>query len=39
MPATTRTEHNLLGDREISADAYYGVHTLRVVENFPVTAG
>lgn len=37
MPATTRTEHDLLGDREIPADAYYGVHTLRAVENFPIT--
>ncbi|AWB07347.1 aspartate ammonia-lyase (plasmid) [Azospirillum humicireducens] len=37
MPATTRTEHDLLGDREIPADAYFGVHTLRAVENFPIT--
>ncbi|MFP5517788.1 MAG: aspartate ammonia-lyase [Alphaproteobacteria bacterium] len=37
MPATTRTEHDLLGDREIPANAYYGVHTLRAVENFPIT--
>ncbi len=35
--ATTRTEHDLLGDREVPADAYYGVHTLRAVENFPIT--
>lgn len=32
-----RTEHDLLGDREVPADAYYGVHTLRAVENFPIT--
>jgi len=25
----TRTEHDLLGNREIPADAYYGVHTMR----------
>ncbi|CAO3426367.1 aspartate ammonia-lyase [Azospirillum endophyticum] len=37
MSATTRTEHDLLGDREVPADAYYGVHTLRAVENFPIT--
>ncbi|BAI75181.1 aspartate ammonia-lyase (plasmid) [Azospirillum sp. B510] len=37
MAATTRTEHDLLGDREVPADAYYGVHTLRAVENFPIT--
>src|SRR5688572_19353600 len=35
--AITRTEHDLLGNRAIPADAYYGVHTLRAVENFPVT--
>ncbi len=33
----TRTEHDLLGDREVPADAYYGVHTLRAIENFPIT--
>jgi aspartate ammonia-lyase len=33
----TRIEHDLLGDREVPADAYYGVHTLRAVENFPIT--
>jgi aspartate ammonia-lyase len=32
-----RTEHDLLGDREVRAEAYYGVHTLRAVENFPIT--
>ena len=35
--AITRTEHDLLGNREVPADAYYGIHTLRAVENFPVT--
>ncbi|MCD1286264.1 MULTISPECIES: aspartate ammonia-lyase [unclassified Brevibacterium] len=34
----TRTEHDLLGDREIPADAYWGIHTLRATENFPITA-
>jgi aspartate ammonia-lyase len=33
----TRHEHDLLGDRDVPADAYYGVHTLRAVENFPIT--
>ncbi|MFI9724182.1 aspartate ammonia-lyase [Streptomyces sp. NPDC052396] len=33
----TRTEHDLLGDREVPAAAYYGVHTLRALENFPIT--
>ena len=32
-----RTEHDLLGDRAVPADAYYGVHTLRALENFPIT--
>jgi len=34
---TERNEHDLLGDRSVPADAYYGVHTLRAVENFPIT--
>jgi aspartate ammonia-lyase len=33
----TRIEHDLLGDRAVPADAYFGVHTLRAVENFPIT--
>ncbi len=33
----TRSEHDLLGDRDVPADAYYGVHTLRALENFPIT--
>jgi len=32
-----RSEHDLLGDRAVPATAYYGVHTLRAVENFPIT--
>jgi aspartate ammonia-lyase len=32
-----RIEHDLLGDRAVPAGAYYGVHTLRAVENFPIT--
>ena len=35
--ASTRIEHDLLGDRDVPSDAYYGVHTLRAVENFPIT--
>ncbi len=34
---TTRREHDLLGDRDVPASAYYGVHTLRAVENFPIS--
>src|SRR6266540_1460141 len=32
-----RIEHDLLGEREVPADAYYGVHTLRALENFPIS--
>ncbi|HMA35540.1 MAG TPA: aspartate ammonia-lyase [Chloroflexia bacterium] len=35
--ALPRVEHDLLGDRPVPAAAYYGVHTLRAVENFPIT--
>ena len=35
--AENRVEHDLLGDREVPADAYYGIHTLRARENFPIT--
>lgn len=34
---TTRQEHDLLGYRDIPADAYYGIQTLRAYENFNVT--
>src|SRR5690349_8017170 len=37
MTAPVRTEHDLLGDRAVPAGAYYGVHTLRALENFPIT--
>src|ERR1700742_3974021 len=33
----TRREHDLLGERDVPANAYWGVHTLRAVENFPIT--
>jgi aspartate ammonia-lyase len=32
-----RLEHDLLGEREVPADALYGIQTLRAVENFPIT--
>ena len=32
-----RIEHDLLGDRAVHAGAYYGVHTLRALENFEIT--
>src|SRR5678816_184827 len=33
----TRIEHDLLGDKEIPFDAYYGVQTARALENFPIS--
>ncbi|MBM7172405.1 MULTISPECIES: aspartate ammonia-lyase [Streptomyces] len=33
----TRREHDLLGDRDVPADAYWGIHSLRATENFPIT--
>lgn len=33
----TRVEHDLLGEREVPVDRYYGIQTLRAVENFDIT--
>lgn len=33
----TRTEHDLLGDREVPYEFYYGVQTLRGLENFNIS--
>ncbi len=33
----TRLEHDLLGEREIPGNAYWGVQTLRAVENFDIS--
>ncbi len=35
--ARTRTEHDLLGDRKVREDCYYGVQTLRAIENFNIS--
>jgi aspartate ammonia-lyase len=32
-----REEKDFLGSKEVPAEAYYGVQTLRAVENFPIT--
>jgi aspartate ammonia-lyase len=32
-----RLEHDFLGEKEIPAAAYWGVHTARAVENFPIS--
>ncbi|MDO4643573.1 MAG: aspartate ammonia-lyase [Cardiobacteriaceae bacterium] len=34
---TTRLEHDLLGERDVPAEAYYGIQTLRASENFNIT--
>ena len=33
----TRVEHDLLGDKAVPADAYYGVQTARALENFHIS--
>ena len=33
-----RIERDLLGEREVSKEAYYGIHTLRALENFPLSS-
>jgi len=33
----TRLEHDLLGNKEVPADAYYGVQTARALENFHIS--
>lgn len=33
----TRTEEDLLGTREVPADVYWGIHTLRAMENFNIS--
>jgi len=37
MAVATRIEHDLLGERAVPEQAYYGIHTLRAVENFPIS--
>ena len=36
-PNKTRREHDLLGERDVPADALYGVQTLRAMENFAIS--
>jgi aspartate ammonia-lyase len=35
--ADTRIEHDLLGEKAVPADAYYGVQTARALENFHIS--
>jgi aspartate ammonia-lyase len=37
LSGRTRTEHDLLGEREVPDEYYYGVQTLRATENFPIS--
>ncbi|MGK7311216.1 MAG: aspartate ammonia-lyase [Candidatus Longimicrobiales bacterium M2_2A_002] len=37
LSGAARTEHDLLGDRDLPDRHYYGLQTLRAVENFPIT--
>lgn len=37
MNRKNRIEHDLLGEKEIPQDAYFGIHTLRAKENFPLS--
>ncbi|HEY9582526.1 MAG TPA: lyase family protein, partial [Savagea sp.] len=32
-----RIERDFLGEKRVPVDAYYGIQTLRAVENFPIT--
>jgi aspartate ammonia-lyase len=34
---TIRTEHDLLGDLGVPSEAYFGIHTLRAIENFQIS--
>jgi aspartate ammonia-lyase len=33
----TRLEHDLLGERDVPGERYYGIQTLRALENFNIT--
>jgi len=37
-PSATRIEHDLLGEKAVPADAYYGVQTARALENFQISS-
>ena len=34
---TTRREHDFLGELDIPATAYWGVHSARAIDNFPIS--
>jgi aspartate ammonia-lyase len=37
IKANVRIEKDFLGEKEVPVNAYYGIQTLRAVENFPIT--
>ncbi|MGI9273809.1 MAG: aspartate ammonia-lyase [Endozoicomonas sp.] len=37
LPGNTRMERDLLGDKAVPADAYFGVQTARALDNFQIT--
>ncbi len=37
MAAEKRIEKDFLGQKEIPVEAYYGIQTIRAIENFPIT--
>ena len=34
----TRIEHDLLGEKVVPQSSYYGIHTLRAMENFQISS-
>src|SRR6188474_2900007 len=36
-PMSSRIERDPLGEHAVPADAYYGIQTVRAVENFPIS--
>jgi aspartate ammonia-lyase len=36
-PIETRREHDLLGEEDVPASVYWGIHSQRAVRNFPIT--
>src|SRR5712692_1899954 len=34
---TTRTENDSLGEKQVPAEVYYGIQTLRALENYPIS--
>ncbi|MEG2319534.1 MAG: aspartate ammonia-lyase, partial [Mucinivorans sp.] len=37
LSGKTRTEHDLLGNREVPVEYYFGIQTMRAMENFHIS--